>query len=239
LRDSCRPKAALASPKKVPPKPTLDAISEGFVANPFGIPEYALIHEEPVFTGSCQMKTINREFSRNLTASVFRIAIALGFSAILFAGNLTAVAADTSDEVAIRGLVTGFQETWNRHDIAAMGNLFMEDADLINAGGMHWRGRSNIVKALSVFHRTMFSKYQIYFNGVEIRFIAPDVAIVVSRETGSGVVSLPDGKEVAGSGGMLINTWVALKRSGVWKLTHVHNTIVDPNGAKDDPVNSG
>jgi uncharacterized protein (TIGR02246 family) len=156
---------------------------------------------------------------------------------ILYAQSTSELCADREPErdVAIRGLVTEFQETWNRHDIPAMGDLFMEDADLINVGGMHWRGRSNIVKALSVFHRTMFSKYQIRFNSIQMRLIAPDVAVVVSKETGNGLVTFPDGKEGAGTG-MIINTWVALKRGGVWKLTHVHNTIVDPNGVKDDPI---
>lgn len=43
-----RPKAALASPKKVPPERTIEEYDREVVANAFGIQEYAVTYEEPV-----------------------------------------------------------------------------------------------------------------------------------------------------------------------------------------------
>ena len=65
-------------------------------------------------------------------------------------------AANTSDETAIRAAVMAFQEAWDHHDMKAMGDVFTEDANLINVLGTRWRGRADIVKALGVYHRVMF-----------------------------------------------------------------------------------
>ena len=48
------------------------------------------------------------------------------------------------DEEAVRKVVNGFQETWNRHDMNALGALFTQDADFVNIFGTHWKGRESI-----------------------------------------------------------------------------------------------
>jgi uncharacterized protein (TIGR02246 family) len=186
------------------------------------------------------MNSYKRSSSLIRAAIKCKFLIGLGILALVSIIGLSAFAAGVSDdETAIRASVMGFQEAWNHHDMKAMGSLFTEDADLINVGGMHWCGRTNIVKALMVFHRAMFAKSEIHLHDITIRFITPDVAVAVSKETGSGVMTEPDGHQETSTGGSIVNTFVVVKRDGVWKLTHCHNTKVDPNGTQFDPVNSG
>jgi ketosteroid isomerase-like protein len=50
----------------------------------------------------------------------------------------------TSDEEAVRKVVNGFPEAWNRHEMNALGALFTADADFVNVTGRHWKGRESI-----------------------------------------------------------------------------------------------
>jgi uncharacterized protein (TIGR02246 family) len=160
-----------------------------------------------------------------------------GLVGLLFAAGANAPAAKTSDDQGIRTAVVAFQEAWNHHDMKAMADVFTEDADLINVVGARWRGRANIVKALGIFHREMFKNEQIHFGDTTIRSVTPDVAIAVTVQTGSGEMSLPEGhgrKETPT--GSQLDTFVVVKRSGIWKVTHGQNTIVNPDAQKFDPI---
>lgn len=163
--------------------------------------------------------------------------VGFGLLGLFFAMVGNAPAAKTSDEPAIRAAVMAFQEAWNHHDMKAMGDVFTEDADLINVLGTRWQGRANIVKALGVYHRVMFQNEQIHLGEMTIRMITPDVAVVVAVQTGSGEMTLPEGhgrKETPT--GSQLDTCVVIKRDGVWKVTHSQNTIINQDAPKFDPI---
>jgi uncharacterized protein (TIGR02246 family) len=189
------------------------------------------------------MKTEERheQFFLNYTAlkSKFFL-IGLGFVALLSIASLNALGADSSDEIAVRTLVMGFPAAWDHHDMKALGDIFTEDADLINVVGMHWRGRTNIVKALTAFHRAMFAKEQIHFGDISIRFITPDVAVAVATQTSSGEITWRDGrKQQVDPIDSQLDTFVVVKRDGTWKIAHNQNTIVNQKAQPDNPVNGG
>jgi uncharacterized protein (TIGR02246 family) len=166
--------------------------------------------------------------------------IGLALIALLSMASANAFGGNSSDETAVRTLVMGFPAAWNRHDIERLGGLFMEDADLINVVGMHWRGRNNIVTALRAFHRAMFAKEQIHFGDVTIRLITPDVAVVVAVQTSSGEIAWRDGrKQTVDPLNSQLDTFVVVKRAGAWKIAHNENTIVDQKAQPDNPVNGG
>jgi uncharacterized protein (TIGR02246 family) len=157
--------------------------------------------------------------------------------AVLFASAATSSAEKVSDEPGIRDAVIAFQEAWNHHDMKAIGNVFTEDADLINVVGTRWQGRANIVKALGVFHREMFKNEQIHFEEITIRSVTPNVAVVVAIQTGSGEISLPEGhghKETPT--GSQLDTFVVVERDGIWKVTHGQNTTVNAGAQNFDPI---
>ena len=64
---------------------------------------------------------------------------------VLFAVACTPAFAEVaSDEAAIRALATRWEQAWNRHDMKQLFGLVTEDADFVNVGARHWKGRQQI-----------------------------------------------------------------------------------------------
>jgi uncharacterized protein (TIGR02246 family) len=98
----------------------------------------------------------------------------------------------TPDEEAVRKTVNGFAETWNRHDMNALGALFTPDADFVNVTGTHWKGRESILNT-AFLHSAIpadsagvtlpKSAYGIFktsnstFKQIDVRFLRKDVAV--------------------------------------------------------------
>ena len=161
-----------------------------------------------------------------------------GLAGLLWMVGANMFAANTSDETAIRASVIGFQEAWDHHDMKAMADVFTEDANLINVLGTRWQGRADIVKALGVYHRVMFQNEEIHFGEITIRMITPDAAVAVAVQTGSGEMVLPDGHKEKTPSGSQLDTFVVVKRAGVWKVTHIQNTTVNQEAQQFDPIKS-
>ncbi len=103
------------------------------------------------------------------------------------------VRAASNDEEAVRRVVNGFPEAWNRHDMNAYGALFTPDADFVNASGLHWKGRESIQLNTAFLHGAIpadsagvtlpKSAYGIFktsnwtLKQVDVRFLRKDVAV--------------------------------------------------------------
>ncbi len=150
--------------------------------------------------------------------------------------TLNAQALNAKDEGAIGDVLAQYEADWNHHDMKALAGLFTDDAEWINVVGMHWRGKADIYKAHDVYHRTLFTKTGIHFTKIEIRAIAPDVAVAVVTEDFDASL-LPDGSTRPVSQDRF--TLVLVKRGGNWKIAHGHNTIINADAQPFDPVYSG
>jgi uncharacterized protein (TIGR02246 family) len=75
-----------------------------------------------------------------------------------------------SDQEEITAVAIGFFEAWNRHDMKAFAELFT---------GMHWRGKTAVVKAHEIFHRTIFQNTEMTLTDVGIRVATADVAVAI------------------------------------------------------------
>jgi uncharacterized protein (TIGR02246 family) len=125
------------------------------------------------------------------------------------------------DEGAVRNVLAEYEVSWNGHDAAAFGRLFTEDSDYVNIAGVHWKGAQEIVQR----HAELFQKRSKTavrkLTGVEVRFSAPDVALVHAtwdvtggnRPTGEAVPVLKE-----------ISTMVVVKTNGKWLITSFQNT---------------
>jgi uncharacterized protein (TIGR02246 family) len=141
-----------------------------------------------------------------------------------------------SDQEEIRAVVMRGQETWNRHDIKAWAERLTDEADWINIVGMHWRGKEAVLKAHEVIHRQIFHSTEMTITDVAIRAATSDVAVaVVTLKMGD--FTTPDGQLRAETRDKL--SLVLVKCEDGWRITHVHNTVVDPKAQPFDPVNSG
>lgn len=166
--------------------------------------------------------------------------IAFALFVMFCSTGTNAPAKNTPEDSAIRLAVMAFRDAWNHHNMKEMGDVFTEDADLINVLGTRWHGRPDIVKALGVFHRVMFPREQIDLHDLTVRMIAPEVAVVIAIQTGSGEMTLPDGlgpRPVPM--GSQLDTFVVVKRGGLWEVALGQNTLVDEGAQRFDPIKAG
>jgi uncharacterized protein (TIGR02246 family) len=120
-------------------------------------------------------------------------------------------------------MATRFAETWNLHDMTAMAALFAEDADFVNVGGMHWKGRDQIRKEHARSHELQFKESVLTVENVSVRFLKPDVALAHIEWWMKGDRD-PDGTSRPPREGVM--SWVLVKRGGVWRVASSHNTNV-------------
>ncbi|MBB5856200.1 SgcJ/EcaC family oxidoreductase [Amycolatopsis umgeniensis] len=117
-------------------------------------------------------------------------------------------------------------DAWNDGDAAAYASLFTEDADYVTFFGMNMPGRAVIESA----HRSLFegllkgSKLVAGSGEPKVRFVRPDVAIVVSG--GGSSVSGGDKPEPGRESTL---TYVLVEEPDGWRVASFQNTRVsDP-----------
>ncbi len=130
-----------------------------------------------------------------------------------------------SDEAAIRTLATRWEQAWNQHDMKQLFGLVTEDADFVNVGARHWKGRQQIeaehTSRLSQFRESTWTS-----TAVTVQFLESDVALVHVDWILKGDKD-PDGTPRQPRGGVF--TWVVVKRSGEWLIRAAQNTNLGPN----------
>ncbi len=138
------------------------------------------------------------------------------------------------EEEAVRNVVNGFAEAWNRHDTDALGALFAPSADFVIINGQRWKGRQEIQTNAAFLHGTIsqdsigvtvpaqayaiFSSVTYRFDGVDVRFIKGDVAIVHVSWVQLGDTRLQEPRR-----GML--TFVVARDRDRWALNAAQNTL--------------
>ena len=145
-------------------------------------------------------------------------------------------AAQDQDEAAIRGLETGLQDAWNRHDAKAFASFFTEDADCMNVVGWWWRGRTQIESKVAEAHIFMFRDSTLTNNEIHIRFLTSQIAVVHVRWSMVGNRK-PDG--TPGQPRKGIQTHILQKQAGKWLIATFNNAdsipeVPFPTGAPKD-----
>ncbi|ANN22143.1 DUF4440 domain-containing protein [Amycolatopsis orientalis] len=133
----------------------------------------------------------------------------------------------TESRTEVLAVLTRLADAWNEGDAAAYARLFTEDADYVTFFGMNMPGRAVIESA----HRALFEgplKGSKLAGGGEpkVRFIRPDVAIVVA----GGGSSRAGGKPEPGRESTL--TYVLVKESDGWRVASFQNTRVSDPAAR-------
>lgn len=143
----------------------------------------------------------------------------------------TAIAPE--DEASITVLIQAFERIWNEHEICKLEALFTPDADWINIVGMWWRGRAQIIRALDTFHRSIFRSHNMRLVDVDIRMITSEVAIATETQS-TDAFKTPDGNEIRE--GLNRLTFVLTKRDGSWLIASGHNTVIDMDAQRNNPI---
>ena len=137
--------------------------------------------------------------------------------------TLYSLTSQSEDETAVRALYTQLMDGWNKGSAEAFSATFTEDGHLIGFDGMHFQGRDEIV----AFHQPLFDKWlkgtRLVGEVNSVRFLSPDVALMHTR---GGTVMR--GRSRPAPERDSIQTLVAIKRDGEWRLAAFQNTRVRP-----------
>jgi uncharacterized protein (TIGR02246 family) len=148
----------------------------------------------------------------------------------LMAGERRMLAAE--DRKGVETTLDGMIETWNRHDMDGFAALLSEDCEWVNVVGAYWPTKAAIMKALRVYHATMFKDVGQHETRRSVSEIAPGVAIGVVTFTMDDYKT-PDGRVMQGVTNRL--TYIMVKQDGRWLVRSGHNTTIDPVAVAHDP----
>ncbi|MBV8067427.1 MAG: SgcJ/EcaC family oxidoreductase [Candidatus Eremiobacteraeota bacterium] len=130
-----------------------------------------------------------------------------------------------TDESAIRDLVGARQQqAWNKHDAHAYAELFAEDGDVVNVMAWWWKGRAEIESNLTRMFAGVFHESTLTFTQVDVRFLAPEIAIAHVRWRMTGA-HMPPGLPEPREG---LQTVTVQKRIGKWLIAAFQNTNYVP-----------
>lgn len=160
-------------------------------------------------------------------ASAF-LAAAMSFSAT---GDGPSQHGSDADRQQIVAFMAALDETWNRHDMRAHADLLHEDGVWIAWTGQAIEGRRNYEDTLADLHKTVFRNSVHTGRIEELKFVAPDVAVVRGYGTVIGNEPTPD--KVHRYRILVVMT----RRDGVWRMswgqkTRFLDSTPDPQSGK-------
>jgi uncharacterized protein (TIGR02246 family) len=139
---------------------------------------------------------------------------------VTLCGAAPILAENEAEVTKIRALAVDWEHAWNKHDMKSLAALFTEDADFVNVGAKHWKGRKEI-EAQHAARLSQFIESIWETSGIEVQFLRPDVALVHVSWGLKGDKD-PDGSPRQPREGIF--TWVAIKEQGKWLIRAAQNT---------------
>jgi uncharacterized protein (TIGR02246 family) len=130
-----------------------------------------------------------------------------------------------ADEEAIRKVIAGTTDAFNRHDAKAFTSFYTPDAELVTVRGEQMKGAAEIERGLAAIFSTRAKAVTLRTVETTVRFIRADVAVAHVTNELSGLVS-PEGEQLPAHRELSIR--VLVKERGRWSVTAFHNTIVRP-----------
>ena len=131
---------------------------------------------------------------------------------------------ERSDEMMVRQLYSRLHEAWNERDADAFAARFTEDGEAIGYDGSEMFGRAEIAATLGqIFGHHQTARYVAKVR--DVHFLAPDVAHLRAV---AGLV--PPGQNDIAAQLNAIQTLVAVKRDGDWRIAFFQNTPAQYHG---------
>ena len=122
------------------------------------------------------------------------------------------------DEALIRNLLSMGQQAMNKHDASALAAHLTEDVDHINAFGGWTKGREAIRKVWEQLYQTVWKDDLSKTTPEKIRFLKPDVAVVIARITHRRATEATENLYMA--------TFVMTKKADKWQIVSFQATPV-------------
>ena len=129
------------------------------------------------------------------------------------------------DADQVRALYTRAMDGWNRGSGQAFAAPFATDSDFIAFDGVRFRGREDLGRAHDPLFRTHLKGTRLVGDVTDVRFLGHDAA--VAHAQGGTIIR---GRSTPSPERDSIQTLVAVKREGEWRLVAFQNTRVRPIG---------
>jgi uncharacterized protein (TIGR02246 family) len=132
-------------------------------------------------------------------------------------------------EAPVVSVLEKLAAAWGAGDSVGYADLFTEDADYVTFFGVNFAGR----EAIESSHRALFEgslkgSKLVGGGGRKVRFLRPDVAVVVGGGGGSSL----DGQAPAEAGRASTQTFVLVENGEGWRVASFQNTRVsDPRAS--------
>jgi uncharacterized protein (TIGR02246 family) len=127
--------------------------------------------------------------------------------------------ANTQDENAIRTLYQQVLDGWNQGSGEAFAAPFAADGQQVAFDGTHFQSRQEIAE----FHQMLFNRFlrgsRLVGKVTDIRFLSPGIAL--AHAIGGTVLA---GESDLAPDRNSVQTLVAIKQDGVWRLASLHNS---------------
>lgn len=124
---------------------------------------------------------------------------------------------DPADDVtAIEQVVADFAAAWDQHDPALLVRDFSEDLDHVSVRGRWQQRRADLARTYVENHAGIWRAVTYEPRVERIRFLRPDVAVVVVRGTFRSVEAADTARA----------TWVMTKEDGRWLCRAFHQTYL-------------
>lgn len=127
------------------------------------------------------------------------------------------------EEEDIKDIEDCFNIAWNRHQPADMVKSLVEDAQFVTVNGVWVKSRAAFLELLARLHSGPLKDTKRETLEFQVRFLAPDIAVVHSRFRISGDVT-DEGKPIPPRDG--IGMRVVRKHNGRWQTIAVQNTDI-------------
>lgn len=152
--------------------------------------------------------------------------IIVAFFLLVFSCPPSAVAQEiasheTTNEEAVRTVVSEYEKTWNDNDMTAWGELFTDDVDYVHRGGGWWKSNEENLEGHRRIHERLVEQNQamtLELTVASITFLSSDIALI---HVTSGWPDFEGGDE--GLEGVM--TMVMVQDGGEWRIRALQNTL--------------
>lgn len=126
---------------------------------------------------------------------------------------------------AVTRIAEQFVAIWNEHDMARLADIYADDADFVNVIGMRWKGASQIARMHVLLHETRMRQTTLASEDLEVRVLAPSVAVVHDTWVLTGDPGAPGWKTGERRRGILVHV-LKLDGAGKWHIAVSQNTDI-------------
>ena len=142
----------------------------------------------------------------------------------------------TADEIAIRKIIQDEVAAWNQGDAAAYSRQFATDGTFTNIRGQFFTGHEAFLKQHEVIFQGIFKNTKLQQEIVSLKFNGPDVAVVETLTSVSGMSETAPGTAMDSKGHLRTRLLqVVARRNGEWKIVAYHNVDIKPGVPVPEP----